>query len=144
MECGETFSAACVPHKPPMLRNFLAPTLYRHTILSPSVSSVPLLVQIVDEGSMPQRLSTPPIVFSVPLLAVALFCAEACPMGTRIHTSSRAAKSFHRLDDALEDCNVEVLIKIDLVYKLVLIYFSVRRAWRCRVGFYGDRSYSVC
>lgn len=65
-------------------------------------------------------------------------------MGTRIHTSSRAAKSFQRLDDALEDCNVVVLIKIDLVYKLVLIYFSVRRAWRCRVGFYGDRSYSVC
>lgn len=65
-------------------------------------------------------------------------------MGTRIHTSSMAAKSFQRLDDALEDCNVVVLIKIDPVYKLVLIYSSVRRAWRCRVGSYGDRSYSVC
>lgn len=80
------------------------------------------------------------MVFSVPLLAVALFCAEACPMGTRIHTSSMAAKSFQRLDDALEDCNVVVLIKIDSVYKLVLIYFSVRRAWRCRGSFYHHRS----
>ena len=41
MECGETSSAACVPHKPPMLRNFLAPTLYRYTILFPSVTFVP-------------------------------------------------------------------------------------------------------
>ena len=73
-----------------------------------------------------------------------LVCADTWPTGMSSHTSSMAAKSFQRLDDALEDCNVVVLIKIDPMYKLVLIYFSVRRAWRCRVGSYGDRSYSVC
>lgn len=53
MGYGETSNEAWVPHIPPTLRNFLAPTLYRHTILSPSVSSVCLVVQIADEGSMP-------------------------------------------------------------------------------------------
>ncbi|MDY5088864.1 MAG: hypothetical protein SPE63_04360 [Prevotella sp.] len=94
MECGETFSAACVPHKPPMLRNFLAPMLYRHTILSPSVSAVPLLVQIFDEGSMPKSLSTPSIVFSVPLLSVALFCAEATVAFAAISTAAKATAAM--------------------------------------------------
>ena len=53
MGYGVTSNEAWVPHIPPTLRNFLAPTLYRHTILSPSVSFVPLLVQIFYEGSMP-------------------------------------------------------------------------------------------
>ena len=143
MEYGETFSEAWVPHLPPILRNFLAPTLYRYTILFPSVSSV-FDVQQAGEGSTPVRSFTPVKVLLDPLFVEDVSCAEACPMGTRIHTSSRAAKSFQRLDDALEDCNVVVLIKIDPVYKFDLICSFVRRAWRCRVGSYVDRSYSVC
>ena len=52
MEYGETFSEAWVPCLPPMLRNFLAPTLYRHTILSPSVSAVPLFVTVNEDGTL--------------------------------------------------------------------------------------------
>ena len=94
MEYGETFSEAWVPHLLPMLRNFLAPTLYRHTILLPSVSASPLLVQIADEGSMPKRLSTPPIVFSVPLFAVALFCAKATVAFVAISTAAKATAAM--------------------------------------------------
>ena len=94
MGYGETSNEAWVPHIPPTLRNFLAPTLYRHTILSPSVSSVCLVVQIADEGSMPKRLSTPPIVFSVPLLAVALFCAEATVAFVAISTAAKATAAM--------------------------------------------------
>ena len=97
MEYGETFSEAWVPHLLPMLRNFLAPTLYRHTILFPSVSFVPTFgsVQYFDEGSTPERSSTPPItVFSVPLLSVALFCAKATVAFAAISTAANAAAAM--------------------------------------------------
>ena len=52
MEYGETSSVAWVPYLPPTPRNFFAPTLYRYTILLPSVTFVPF-AQFADEGSMP-------------------------------------------------------------------------------------------
>ena len=127
MECGETFSEAWVPHLLPMLRNFLAPTLYRHTILFPSVSASPLFVQIADEGSMPKSLSTPSIVFSVPLLSVALFCAEATVAFAAISTAAKATAAMFRLGKRKQITFTfhNLLIPIEDFFLKILIHSNV-------------------